>query len=226
VAFADCVGELHSAKPLAKGAQTGSVAGNGIILEIPSYYRFKPFSGFHNRFVHPLTKLLFQGMQHRPHNALRSCRRALFSIFGVSFLRVLHQHQWVVYTKPPFSGANHVLNYLARYTHRVAISNHRLVALPDGKVTFRWKDYAHGKQQKLMTVSVEEFLRCFLLHTLPRGFVRIRFFGYMANRRRTALLPICRELIGTNSESVPKSKAVQKVKYYHRILQAMSKPQP
>ena len=119
----------------------------------------------------------------------------------LSFLRVLHQHQWVVYAKPPFGGANHVLNYLARYTHRVAISNHRLVALTDGKVTFRWKDYAHGNQQKLMTLSVEEFLRRFLLHTLPRGFVRIRFFGYMANRRRAALLPICRELIGSNSES-------------------------
>ncbi|MFL7869452.1 MAG: IS91 family transposase [Anaerolineales bacterium] len=118
-----------------------------------------------------------------------------------AFLRELHQHQWVVYSKPPFGGANHVLNYLARYTHRVAISNHRLVALSDGKVTFRWKDYAHGNQQKLMTVTVEEFLRRFLLHTLPRGFVRIRFFGYMANRQRKELLTICRELIGTNSES-------------------------
>jgi hypothetical protein len=78
-----------------------------------------------------------------------------------SFLRALHQHQWVVYAKPPFGGAKHVMNYLARYTHRVAISNHRLVELSDGKVTFRWKDYAHGNQQKLMTVSVEEFLRRF-----------------------------------------------------------------
>ena len=90
-----------------------------------------------------------------------------------SFLRALHQHQWVVYSKPPFGGPNHVLNYLSRYTHRVAISNHRLVSLSDGKVTFRWKDYAHASQEKLMTVSVAEFLRRFLLHTLPRGFVRI-----------------------------------------------------
>ena len=118
-----------------------------------------------------------------------------------AFLRALHQHQWVVYAKPPFGGANHVLNYLAQYTHRVAISNHRLVSLTDGKVTFRWKDYAHGNQQKLMTLSVEEFLRRFMLHTLPRGFVRIRFFGYMANRRRAESLPICRELTGANSES-------------------------
>jgi hypothetical protein len=106
-----------------------------------------------------------------------------------------------VYAKPPFGGANHVLNYLARCTHRVAISNHRLVALSDGNVMFRWKDYAHGNQQKLMTLTVEEFLRRFLLHTLPRGFVRIRFFGYMANRRRAELPPICRQLIGFNSES-------------------------
>jgi hypothetical protein len=110
-----------------------------------------------------------------------------------------------VYAKPPFD----VLNYLARYTHRVAISNHRPVALADGSVTFRWKDYAHGNQQKLMIVSVEEFLRRFLLHTLPRRFVRIRFFGYMANRRKAASLPICSELIGSNTESDPKSKTAQ-----------------
>jgi hypothetical protein len=126
-----------------------------------------------------------------------------------SFLRVLHRHQWVVYSKPPFGGPNHVLNYLARYTHRVAISNHRLLALSDGKVTFRWKDYAHGSQQKMMTLSVEEFLRRFLLHTLPRAFVRIRFFGYMANRRRAALLPVCRGLIGTNQEAEPPSETTK-----------------
>jgi hypothetical protein len=126
-----------------------------------------------------------------------------------SFLRTLHQHQWVVYAKQPFGGPNHVLNYLARYTHRVAISNHRLVALSDGRVTFRWKDYAHGSQQKLMTVSVEEFLRRFLLHALPRGFVRIRFFGYMANRRRASLLPTCKTLIGTNPKPDPALNAAQ-----------------
>ncbi len=123
-----------------------------------------------------------------------------------SFLRALHQHQWVVYSKPPFGGPNHVLNYLARYTHRVAISNHRLVSLSDGKVTFRWKDYAHGSQQKLMTLSVQEFLRRFLLHTLPRGFVRIRFFGFMTHRRRAALLPVCRQRIDPDPESNAESE--------------------
>lgn len=116
-----------------------------------------------------------------------------------SFLRTLFREDWVVYAKPPFGGPEHVLQYLARYTHRVAISNHRLVAFHDGKVTFRWKDYAHGSKSRLMTLSAEEFLRRFLLHVLPRGFVRIRFFGFLANRRRAALLPLCRKLIDGSS---------------------------
>jgi hypothetical protein len=116
-----------------------------------------------------------------------------------SFLRTLFRQDWVVYAKPPFGGPEHVLHYLARYTHRVAISNHRLVALHDGKVAFRWKDYAHGSKSRLMTLSVEEFPRRFLLHVLPRGFVRIRFFGLLANRRRAALLPLCQTLLEGNS---------------------------
>lgn len=114
-----------------------------------------------------------------------------------AFLRPLFRKHWVVYAKRPFGGPEHVLQYLARYTHRVAISNHRIVNFADGKVTFRWKDYAHKSKQRLMTVSAEEFLRRFLLHTLPRGFVRIRFCGFLANRRRGALLPICRQLLQT-----------------------------
>jgi Putative transposase len=86
----------------------------------------------------------------------------------------------VLYAKPPFGGPQHVLHYLARYTHRVAISNHRLVGFANGKVTFRWKDYAHGNQHRLMTLTVEEFLRRFLLHTPPCSFVRIRFGGSTA----------------------------------------------
>jgi ribosomal protein S27AE len=112
-----------------------------------------------------------------------------------SLLRSLFRQDWVVYAKPPFGGPQHVLHYLARYTHRVAISNHRLINFADGQVTFRWKDYAHGSKQKLMTVTAEEFLRRFLLHVLPHGFVRIRFFGFLANRRRKTLLPICQQLL-------------------------------
>jgi Putative transposase len=84
-----------------------------------------------------------------------------------SFLRSLFLQNWVVYAKPPFGGPQYVLHYLARYTHRVAVSNHRIVAFSDGRVTFRWKDYAHGSKQKLMILTAEEFLRRFLLHLLP-----------------------------------------------------------
>ena len=115
-----------------------------------------------------------------------------------SFLRTLFRQDWVVYTKPPFGGPQHVIGYLARYTHRVAISNHRLVAFQDDRVTFRWKDYAHGNKKKKMTLSSQEFLRRFLLHVLPRGFVRIRFFGFLANRCRATLLPNCRLLLLNN----------------------------
>src|SRR5229473_543770 len=117
-----------------------------------------------------------------------------------SWLRVLFRHDWVVYSKRPFGGPEHVLRYLGAYTHRVAISNHRLVALADGNVTFRWRDSAHGNKKRLMTLTVEEFLRRFLLHLLPRGFVRIRHFGFLANRRRAALLPLCFGLLATATE--------------------------
>src|SRR5215472_12511502 len=115
-----------------------------------------------------------------------------------SFLRTLFRQNWVVDAKPPFGGPQHVIGYLARYTHRVAISNHRLVAFQHDRVTFRWKDYAHGNKKKMMTLSSHEFLRRFLLHVLPRGFVRIRFFGFLANRCRATLLPQCRLLLLNN----------------------------
>ena len=112
-----------------------------------------------------------------------------------AWLRVLFRHDWVVYSKKPFGGPEHVLRYLGAYTHRVAISNRRLVALAEGNVTFRWRDSAHGNKKRLMTLAVEEFLRRFLLHLLPRGFVRIRNFGFLANRQRTTLLPLCFQLL-------------------------------
>ena len=112
-----------------------------------------------------------------------------------AFLRPLFRHDWVVYAKPPFGGPHHVLGYLARYTHRIAITNHRLVAFTNNQVTFRWRDYAHGNRKRIMTVKAEEFLRRFLLHVLPRGFVRIRSFGFLANRRRAKLLSHCQQLL-------------------------------
>src|SRR2546427_149745 len=113
-----------------------------------------------------------------------------------AWLRPLYRKDWIVYLKPPFGGPQFVLQYLGRYTHRVAISNHRLVSFADGKVTFRWHDSAHNNEQKLMTLSLDEFLRRFLLHLLPEGFVRIRNFGFLANRKRATTLPLCFQLLG------------------------------
>jgi hypothetical protein len=112
-----------------------------------------------------------------------------------AFVRKLHRHQWVVYVKPPLGGPEQVLRYLGRYTHRVAISNHRLLAFDGDYVTFRWRDYAHGNVQRTMTVSAAEFIRRFLLHVLPKSFVRIRHFGFMANYRRSASFELCRQLL-------------------------------
>jgi hypothetical protein len=113
-----------------------------------------------------------------------------------SFLRSLYNSKWVVYAKPPFGGAKQVLKYLARYTHRVAISNQRLIALEDGKVRFRWKDYANGNRQRTMTLGGVEFLRRFLLHVLPKGFMRIRYYGFLANCHRKEKIALCRNLLG------------------------------
>lgn len=112
-----------------------------------------------------------------------------------AFLRTLFREDWVVYAKPPFGGPEHVLQYLARYTHRVAISNHRIVNVNDTHVTFRWKDYAHHSKCRTMTLTNEEFLRRFLQHLLPKGFPRIRYFGWLANRRRGKSLALCRVLL-------------------------------
>jgi hypothetical protein len=118
-----------------------------------------------------------------------------------AWLRPLFRKDWVVYSKPPFGGPEYVLQYLGRYTHRVAISNHRLVSFAEGKVTFRWRDSAQHNEQKLMTLSLDEFLRRFLLHVLPKGFVRIRNFGFLANRRRATLLPLCFHLLNSPQQT-------------------------
>ncbi len=114
-----------------------------------------------------------------------------------AWLRPLFQQHWVVYLKRPFGGPAYVLQYLGRYTHRVAISNHRLVSFVDGQVTFRWRDSAHNNKQELMALSLDKFLCRFLLHILPQGFVRIRNFGFLVNRRRATLLPLCFHLLGS-----------------------------
>jgi Putative transposase/Transposase zinc-binding domain len=114
------------------------------------------------------------------------------------------QGEWVVYAKRPFGGAEHVLRYLARYTHRVAISNHRLVDLNDDQVSFRWKDYQHGACQKTMRLAADEFIRRFLLHIPPDGFKHIRSYGFLANRHREAKLATCRRLLGSSAPALDK----------------------
>ena len=116
-------------------------------------------------------------------------------------LQSVRAREWWVYAKPPFSGPAQVLAYLGRYTHRVAISNHRLLSLQHGKVAFSWRDNRHGEMRSTMTLSAEEFMRRFLLHVLPRGFQRIRQFGLLANRRRGELAR-CRQLLGASTQTV------------------------
>jgi len=123
-----------------------------------------------------------------------------------SLLRRAARPRWVVYAKPPFAGPEQVLTYLGRYTHRIAISNDRILGLRDGAVRFRWRDYQDDNRNKVMTLSATEFLRRFLLHVLPSGFMRIRHFGLPANRHRKAKLERCRELLHVKA---PKEKLAE-----------------
>ncbi len=119
-----------------------------------------------------------------------------------AFLEPLQQIDWVVYAKPPFGSPERVLKYLARYTHRVAISNHRLLSIEGGIVAFRYKDYRRGRQGRVMRLSAAEFIRRFMLHLLPRGFVRIRHYGLLANRYRKENLALCRRLLASRARAV------------------------
>jgi hypothetical protein len=161
-------------------------AQNGFFLPVKVLSRV-----FRGKFVAGLRRLHAQGKLGF-HGTLASL--AAPKAFA-AMLRTLYRNDWVVYSKPPFGGAEHALRYLGCYTHRVAISNHRLVSLADGRVTFRWRDSAHKNKKRMMSLPVEEFLRRFLLHVLPPGFVRIRHFGIFAHRRRRVLLPVCRQLL-------------------------------
>ena len=120
------------------------------------------------------------------------------------YLAPLAKAEWVVYAKAPFAGPEQVLDYVGRYTHRVAISNNRLLDIEDGQVRFRWKDYRRGDHQKTMTLDADEFIRRFLLHVLPKGFQRIRYYGFLSHRHREQKLARCRELLG-----MPKPEAVE-----------------
>ena len=143
---------------------------------------------YRGKFLAGLQRLFDQGQLRFGGDQAALAAPAAFAAW-LSRLRV---KEWVVYAKPPFGGPAQVLKYLARYTHRVAISNHRLLDLTDGRVTFRYKDYASNNEQKRLTLSAEEFLRRFVQHVLPRGFVKIRHYGLLANRHRAARLQTAR----------------------------------
>jgi hypothetical protein len=142
--------------------------------------------------------------------------------FG-AFLAPLRQCEWVVYAKPPFGGAQQALEYLGRYTHRVALSNERLLAIHQGEVTFQWKDYRHQHKQnsRRMTLAADEFIRRFLIHIMPPGFQRIRHFGFLANRYRKEKLALCRKLL-----SAPVTELLPSAAQCLLLLAALAAPAP
>jgi hypothetical protein len=146
---------------------------------------------FRGKYLELLRAAFDQGQLHFPARlqALAEPRRF------AAWLRPLYGRDWVVYAKPPFGGPAQVLKYLARYTHRVAISNSRLLQLEAGRVTFHYKDYADAQRQKSMTLDAVEFMRRFLQHVLPRGFMKIRHYGLLANRQRQEKLQRSRQLL-------------------------------
>jgi len=130
--------------------------------------------------------------------------------------------EWVVYAKPPFAGPEQVLEYVGRYTHRVAISNDRLLDIEQGRVRFRWKDYRHHNKQKTMTLSAEEFIRRFLLHVLPVGFQRIRYYGFLGNRYRAQKLKLCRQLLGEPPAGTPPSTSPEDYRDLYEKITGLS----
>ena len=150
---------------------------------------------FRGKFIDALEDTFAAGKL-RFHGSMKPFARP--KIFA-QLLRLTFRKKWVVYSKRPFGGPEHALRYLGCYKHRVAISNHRLVSFADDKVTFRWRDSAHANKKRLLSLHINEFLRRFLLHVLPPGFVRIRYFGFLSTRNRSQSLPVCLRLL----EAVP-----------------------
>ena len=140
----------------------------------------------------------------------------------VRYLAPVRQTEWVVYAKPPFGGPRHVLEYLGRYTHRVAISNHRLIDFSEDQIRFRWKDYRHESRPKVMQLAAEEFIRRFLLHVLPSGFQRIRHYGFLANRYRAVKLARCRQLLAEPVPPVPLPEAPLDYRDRYQLLTGQS----
>jgi hypothetical protein len=169
---------------------------------------------FRRLFLETLEKAFKRGVLHF-HGAIATLtQRDAFQ----ELLRKCRQSEWGVYAKPPFAGADAVLDYLARYTHRIAISNHRLISMQDAKVTFAYKDYKTGTVNKPITLEAHEFIRRFLLHALPNGLQRTRYYGFLANRHRAEKLARCRRLLQVPEvdESAPQHESD-----HRRLLEAL-----
>ena len=223
-----------AADPKWLGAEIGFLAilhswGSNLLLH-PHAHCVVPGGGLsrdHQRWIHtrhprflmpiPVLRRLFRqkfsdGLERLYRKGLLDCRGpaeawsdpARFS----EWIEQLRHKKWIVYAKPSFGQAAQVLRYLGRYTHRMAISNDRLLDFDGEHVTFRYKDYAHGGRQRIMTLDAPEFLRRFFLHVLPKGFVRIRHFGLLANRFRHQILPLARRLLAVNTDPLPESAQV------------------
>ena len=146
---------------------------------------------FRKKFLAGLRQLYREGLLNLGGPAAPLREPACFQLL----MEKLGNKKWYVYAKPPFGGPEHVLRYLGRYTHRMAISNHRITAFDGERVSFRWRDYAHGGKQRIMSLDAVNFLCRFFLHVLPKGFVRIRRYGLLSNRFRKQLLPLSRTLL-------------------------------
>lgn len=154
---------------------------------------------FRGKFLHHLKVLYKAGKLEFPGQIAPLADSAAFG----DMVKPLYEKEWVVYCKEPFKSPGHVIRYLGRYTHRIAISNQRIISTDNGQVAFRWRDYRDGSKEKIMTLRAEEFIRRFLMHVLPERFVKIRHYGFLSNRNRKTLLQVCRKLTGTPEK--PKS---------------------
>jgi Putative transposase/Transposase zinc-binding domain len=180
----------------------GGLAPDGSRWVRPRYNFFLPVKAmakaFRGKFRHALEEAFAAGELRFPGQLRNLAAPRAFA----ALIRQCFRKKWVVYAKRPFGGPEHVLQYLGNYTHRIAISNHRLLGLEDGKVSFRWRDSAHKNKKRVMSLRVEEFLRRFFLHVLPPGFVRIRHFGLFANRLRKVSFELCRSLLADAGATV------------------------
>jgi len=197
----------------------GIVTGGGLHPDGSRWVSAKPGFLFPVRI---LAKVFRGKLLRKLEKALDSGRPATDGDDPKDRLRRAARKNWVVYSKPPFAGPEQVLKYLGRYTHRIALSNERLVAVKDGRVTFRWKDRAQGDKNKIMELEAGEFMRRFLLHVVPKGLMRIRHYGLLANGVVDDLIPRCRKLLGVETSNPCDTDAPEERETWQKLLQRLT----